>query len=151
MSELGLDDLVASAADAWRWRNAATELCGWHRRHYDLLRLALGIDVDVVFGDLPPGPSRASWELARGLIVDATEVPDPFGRFLEAPEAVIAVYQRHKDELNEHRNGLTMALRRAAADAIAAEAPDAATRTTTTAALIAAGLPGTPPDPVDFW
>ena len=148
--ELGLPDLVAAAADAWRWRNAVLELSDWHRRRYELLRLALGVDVDVLFGDLPDGPDRSTWELARHVIIDSVQVPDPFGGFLEAPEVIITIYQRHTVALNEQRVALERTLREVASDALAAAAPDSASRTTTIDALHAAGLPTSKPDPIDF-
>jgi len=148
--ELGLPDLVAAAADAWRWRDAVGELRDWHHRRYELLRLALGVDVDVLFGDLPDDADRSTWELARDVIIDSVQVPDPFGGLLEAPEAIIAIYQRHTVALTEQRMALARTLREVASDALAAAAPDAVARTTTIDALCAAGLPASRPDPIDF-
>jgi hypothetical protein len=146
MNKLGVRDLVTAAADAWQWRNAAAELCNWHRRNYELLRLALGIEVDFIFAADLSAWEDPTWGLVRETTVSVVTIPNPFGAYLEAPPQIIELYQRHAEGLRGRREAMEENLIDLAVDAIALVAPAAGSRKTTRAALQAAGLPAEEPD-----
>jgi hypothetical protein len=100
-------DLVRAYLELDRWRDAPRRR--WARRRYEALTRGLGI-VGRGPADQPADPATAVEDFFRRVVEQHDALQSPFAALLEAPEAVVEAYQRHREEVDRSLGGAREAL-----------------------------------------
>jgi hypothetical protein len=147
MNEYGVRDLAHAMVAAHRWRNAAPELRDYHVALLRALRQALGAT----------SRDDSNHDGLQSLLDDTVSMlagsMSPFSQFLEAPEAIVSLYQRHGQTIAAAANDLSAALTDLLTDVITVRYGIPPDRVVPGEELRQFGFdPTTPvPDPLDFW
>jgi hypothetical protein len=142
----GVRALAATLVEARRWNKAVPELRDYHAAKRAALLTALGAD--------DTGQLRSGLDVLLDATVERLAgSASPFEVFLEALRPIVALYQRHGQDINAAAAGLRAALMALLVDLIVEVYAIPLDRSVTDEDLRQHGFDvRTPePDPIDFW